>query len=225
MVAGTGGFDMPSEQFFNLSPEKRNEIIQVCLEEFAEQGYDGASTNRMVERAGISKGVLFKYFKDKESLFHYVCHETIQFWLDELRIPATESHSDLFALLKSVAIRKIAMSKRYPAAYRLFLRITQNADHPVYAKVAHTFPDITHQYMENLTTLLPQDKLRPGVDWTQAITAVMWISEGIQNRYLGTAPQAADGEQFDAFCEQILQEMDQYFAILKHGIYREEQEA
>jgi TetR/AcrR family transcriptional regulator len=213
---------LPSEQFFNLSPEKRSEIIQVCLEEFAEQGYDGASTNRMVERAGISKGVLFKYFKDKESLFHYVCQETIRQWQDELRIPATESHPDLFSLLKAVAIRKIAMSKRYPAAYRLFLRITQNEDHPVYGKIAHKLPDLTQQYMANWTRLLPQDKLRPGVDWTQAITAVMWISEGIQNKYLATAPQATDGEQFDAFCEQILQEMDQYFAILKHGIYREE---
>jgi TetR/AcrR family transcriptional regulator len=215
---------MPSEQFLNLPPEKRSEIIQACLAEFAEYGYDAASTNRMVERAGISKGVLFKYFKDKENLFHYVCHETIQFWLDDLRIPDTESYSDLFALLKKVAIRKIEMSKRYPAAYRLLLRITQNPEHPVYAKIVHTFDDITQKYMADVTRLLPQDKLRPGVDWSQAITLVLWISEGIQDKYLGTAPETTDGESFDAFCAQLLEEMDQYFAILKHGIYREEQE-
>jgi AcrR family transcriptional regulator len=37
--------------------------------EFADRGYEAASLNRIIERAGISKGTLYYYFEDKEDLF------------------------------------------------------------------------------------------------------------------------------------------------------------
>ena len=49
---------MPKEPFFNLKSNKREEIKRAAMEEFIRGGYRGASTNRIVERMGISKGSL-----------------------------------------------------------------------------------------------------------------------------------------------------------------------
>ena len=58
--------------FDQLSEEKRNRILQVSIKEFAEHGYELASTNRIVMAAQISKGSLFKYFSSKLSLYMYL---------------------------------------------------------------------------------------------------------------------------------------------------------
>lgn len=60
------------ETFENLPESKKNHILQVCIEEFAMHGYEKASTNTIVKRLGISKGVLFLYFKNKKNLYLYL---------------------------------------------------------------------------------------------------------------------------------------------------------
>lgn len=64
---------------------------QPSLWEFAEFGYDVASTNRIVKRIGISKGVLFKYFHDKETLFLYVSDVCLKHYADSIPVaPVTD---------------------------------------------------------------------------------------------------------------------------------------
>ncbi len=36
---------------------------------------------------------------------------------------------------------------------------------------------------------------------------------------LKLVPEATEDEQFDALCQQLLLEMDQYFVVLKYGVY------
>jgi len=52
-----------------MSTERRDRLFQTAAEELATQGYDGASLNRIIERAGIGKSSLYYYFDDKRDLF------------------------------------------------------------------------------------------------------------------------------------------------------------
>ena len=52
-----------------LTEDKLNEIMETGIREFADRGYEAANTNTIAHKAGISVGVLFKYFKDKEGFF------------------------------------------------------------------------------------------------------------------------------------------------------------
>jgi AcrR family transcriptional regulator len=63
---------MPKQTFFNLPEEKRETIINAAVDEFAEYGLENASTNRIVENSGISKGSFYQYFEDKEDVFMYL---------------------------------------------------------------------------------------------------------------------------------------------------------
>ena len=49
--------------FENLPVEKKERILQACIHEFGEHGYDGSSVDRVIKRAGISKGGLYEYSK------------------------------------------------------------------------------------------------------------------------------------------------------------------
>ncbi len=52
-----------------LTEEKMTEILETGIEEFAHHGLDRANINVIAKRAGISVGVLYKYYKDKEDFF------------------------------------------------------------------------------------------------------------------------------------------------------------
>jgi TetR/AcrR family transcriptional regulator, regulator of autoinduction and epiphytic fitness len=52
-----------------FSRKKRECILQAAIETFLEHGYEGASMNRVAERAGVIKQTIYSHFKDKEALF------------------------------------------------------------------------------------------------------------------------------------------------------------
>lgn len=51
------------------SIEKKNRIIKAGFELFCEQGYYATTTTQICQRAGISIGALYSYFKDKKDIF------------------------------------------------------------------------------------------------------------------------------------------------------------
>src|SRR5581483_2779582 len=48
---------------------RRDEVLDAALVEFAEHGYEGASTEDIARRAGISQPYLFRLFGTKKELF------------------------------------------------------------------------------------------------------------------------------------------------------------
>ena len=52
-----------------LTEEKLEEILEAGITEFGEQGFEKTSMSRVAGRAGISVGVLYKYYGDKAGFF------------------------------------------------------------------------------------------------------------------------------------------------------------
>jgi AcrR family transcriptional regulator len=63
---------VPKETFFNLPEEKRQHILDIAIDEFANNDYQNVSISRLVERAGIAKGSFYQYFEDKKDLYFYL---------------------------------------------------------------------------------------------------------------------------------------------------------
>lgn len=56
---------------------RRTEICKAAIEIFARDGFQGATIDCIAAAAGISKGSIYRYFHDKETLFH-AAFETAQ---------------------------------------------------------------------------------------------------------------------------------------------------
>ncbi|MFD3270805.1 TetR/AcrR family transcriptional regulator [Paenibacillus dendritiformis] len=48
--------------------ERRNEILDAADELFGQKGFDGTSTNDILEKVGIARGTLYHHFKSKEDI-------------------------------------------------------------------------------------------------------------------------------------------------------------
>ena len=51
------------------SAERRDAILYAALDEFSTRGFEAARLDDVARRAGIAKGTIYLYFRDKESLF------------------------------------------------------------------------------------------------------------------------------------------------------------
>ena len=52
-------------KFFNLPPERQDLIRNSAMLEFGDNTFKKTSADSIAKRAGVSKGLLFHYFKDK----------------------------------------------------------------------------------------------------------------------------------------------------------------
>ena len=78
---------MPLPRFDKLDEPRRRSILEAAAEEFGDRGFEGASYNRIIERAGISKGAMYYYFADKDDLFQTVLQVALTQWLTEVGYP------------------------------------------------------------------------------------------------------------------------------------------
>ena len=114
---------MPNQTFFNLPDEKREQILQVAIDEFAKNDYDSASISRIVARAGIAKGSFYQYFADKEDLYAYLLGLLAEAKTQFLSLDHPDPHHvGIFAYLRWTAEVGVAFELRYPKLTRIGLR-------------------------------------------------------------------------------------------------------
>ena len=89
-----------AEPYRQLPAEKRRRILDAALEEFAKKDYKSASTDDIAARAGISKGLLFYYFKNKQSLYLALAEETKERIESHLKLQKMRQITDFFDILE-----------------------------------------------------------------------------------------------------------------------------
>ncbi len=55
--------------------QRRKALLEAALNQFAEAGFDGATTKAIAERSGVTEAVIFRYFPTKRDLFQAVVAE------------------------------------------------------------------------------------------------------------------------------------------------------
>jgi AcrR family transcriptional regulator len=78
---------MPRQRFLNLPIDARSRLLDLAMKEFAERGFDDASLNEILSRAGISKGAYYYYFDDKEDLFATAVEGALDRMLARMPLP------------------------------------------------------------------------------------------------------------------------------------------
>ena len=85
--------------------ERRDHIIAVAAEAFADEGYGATSMSTIAARLGGSKATLYKYFPSKELLFEAVMQQRCQRVLAPLRDMRSSDDEDLESLLAGFGAR------------------------------------------------------------------------------------------------------------------------
>lgn len=101
-----------------IQSEKREAILEAALDVFSQEGFRGATIDRIAETAGMSKPNLLYYFRRKEDIHAELIRRMLTIWLDPLR--ALDAEGDPVSELRSYIRRKIETSRDFPRESRLF---------------------------------------------------------------------------------------------------------
>ena len=55
----------------------KEKILKAAVEEFGTYGYEGASVNRICEKHGISKGLIYHNFESRDNLYLCCAEEAV----------------------------------------------------------------------------------------------------------------------------------------------------
>lgn len=103
-----------NERFFELKKKRQDQIINGAMRIFAENGYRHASTDEMVAAAGISKGLLFHYFKSKKGTWLFLYEYSTRYTLLEMREAQRAQGADFFEMYRHLVRSDTAVLKKYP---------------------------------------------------------------------------------------------------------------
>jgi AcrR family transcriptional regulator len=125
---------MSRARFENLEPDRQQRLIDSAAEEFSAQGYDAASLNRIIGRAGMSKSSLYYYFDDKADLFTTLVERSIEFLFKEIGgIDLEKLTAESFWREFEDLFRRLIMLANSNAWYmklaRMFYRLRDNPKH------------------------------------------------------------------------------------------------
>jgi AcrR family transcriptional regulator len=138
-------------------PVKREQILDGALSAFMRMGFDAASMNDITREAGVSKGTLYVYFKNKEDLFAAIIErQKLKIFgklqdILERNLPVAETLHEfgvLFAthLLSDNTIRGmrmvIAVIDRMPGLANQFMVAGPNSGPAMIAKYIHKQVDL-----------------------------------------------------------------------------------
>ena len=98
-------------------------ILETGIEEFAENGMDRANINVIAKKAGVSVGVLYKYFGDKGGFFLACVRHSLSA-LDDVLKSALEHETDVESGIRSIVRALIAHAKEHKSHIAMYNEIS-----------------------------------------------------------------------------------------------------
>lgn len=197
----------------------RNKILNAAIEEFAENGYEAASTNRITRRAGVSKGLPFHYFKNKEGLY-IACYEHVLNWSQTQFEDFAEKAKqlDLFEFLREWGLRKIQLVIEKPV-YAKFLLTVMNLPAKLRQKIVAMIKETLLSSFHVLSQKLDSIELRQGLSKEDATMFVTIFFNGLAEFYLNQYRDRAI--QLPEELDEIKTQIDKLIDVLKFGLLRQ----
>jgi len=115
------------EGAFATMPEGQRKIIEAAIDEFAERGYAASSTLAIAGRAGVSEGLIFKYFKNKVTLLRQVVFPILATAILPLAIRGVKSitdsqHETFGDFLRALVRERLEFARRHQKHLRILLQ-------------------------------------------------------------------------------------------------------
>lgn len=113
---------LPDERLRDAE-RSQNTILNAARDEFAEHGLGGARMDRIAERAGLNKRLIYYYFQDKEQLFQAVLEQAYRHIREE------ERELKLLDLKPETALRRLVeFTWNYYLEHPEFLTLLNSAN-------------------------------------------------------------------------------------------------
>ncbi|ANU13053.1 Transcriptional regulator, TetR family [Planococcus halocryophilus Or1] len=198
----------------NVELEKRDRILNSAMKEFSKNTFQKASTNKIVEDAGISKGLLFHYFGNKEKLYKYLEFFTFKVMTDEIKNELDWDNQDILVRLKGISMIKLKVFQKYPYLTDFSLLLFKDS---TVEEIMHKYPDFPLKlYSQVYTHNIDYSLFKEELDVEKALDIIKWTMEKFSDEFRKDIEIGVT--KFDN--QLVEKEIFKYIDMLKECFYR-----
>ena len=152
------------EAFERASDERKEKILEVGINEFASKGYEKANINIIAKKAGISIGLMYKYFSTKEDLF-ITCIQRGMSILDDAVDEILKSNDKLLTKAEKLIRTTCQLSQKDANYVKLYNEITSERNSEKAMEFAKAIEgETSKKYVKCITDALANGDVRQDMD-------------------------------------------------------------
>lgn len=207
--------------FKKANEEKQRSIINAALHEFSMHSYDNASTNAIVKKAGISKGILFHYFGNKKNLYLFLYEYVLEKYSEATFADLDLDESDLFQRYKQLISMKMHLVQQNPAFFNFMNRVHIENSPEVTSELEKIQCSKEKYNYDKFLTDIDLSLFKEEIDTKYALNTIKWVLDGISNNYDQQLKESNhDIQIFNTLIDQCAEELEEYFNFLKPLFYK-----
>lgn len=197
-----------NEKFFALPEEKQNLIINAGFRVFSENSYRKSPMSEIAADAGISKSLLFHYFRNKKELYLFLWKKGAEITLEYLTRYGCYEPTDLFEMMHRGMKAKFKIIELYPHMAAFTVKAFYEEDEEVRGDIQRSYAMYFQLKAQNALAGLDPNDYIPGLDLQMMHREIYWASEGylwemLQRGKLDAAQMEKDFERLLEFWKHI----------------------
>lgn len=177
-----------NEKFYSLPEEKRQKIINAGFYVFSGSSYRKAPVAETAKEAGISKALLFHYFKNKKEFYLFLWDEAVKRSVEILGAEEILNQKDFFSKFEEGMKRKLKMMKEHPYLTGFILRALNEQEEEISVVIQKKVNELVEYYNMPVIGNIEKERFLPGIDFDMMYREMYWASEG----YLSTIIQSGN---------------------------------
>lgn len=167
-----------NNKFFLLPEERQQAIINAGYRVFSQNSYKNSPMSEIAHAAGISKSLLFHYFRNKKELYLFLWDKCAQITIEYLTSCGCYEQTELFESMERGMRAKIRLFHLYPDMCSFTLRAFFEKDEEINAAVQESYHRYFNLKADKTRMNLDPAQFIPGLDVAMMYREMYWASEG-----------------------------------------------
>ena len=167
-----------NDKFYALPEEKQKRIVNAGFKVFSENSYKKSPVQQIALEAGISKSLLFFYFKNKKDLYLYLWHKVEVLVSEVIQSNEIPEDADIFDTMYVSLVNKARLLEEYPDILNFSVKVYYEDDPEVRDDIRKVVAPYTALTANKTLPVIDPSKLKKGIDPKRMYQQIYLASEG-----------------------------------------------
>lgn len=167
-----------NDKFFSLPEEKRQAIINAGYCVFSQNTYKNSPMSEIADAAGISKSLLFYYFRNKKELYLFLWDKCAETTIEFLTEYGCYEQNELFESMERGMQAKLEIIRMYPDMGKFTIKAFYETDPEISIEIQKSYHKYFNLKADKARVNMNPEQFIPGLDIPMMYREMYWASEG-----------------------------------------------